>query len=699
VDEWELRALAVALRPELPRLLGEDRAAELDRQLGAALDLTPGRAKAVLRRLLLLTAAAPVREWVQARLPGEVDTFRLTDLPERRAQAPGRADLGARPRDAWSPVDGQVLSLRIPEHEDDPGLPFIEGRSYTAIFMAGEDVAGNYLVGQATADLGDLDSLATRWVVVSRTVRLAALGPDVTVDTVEAGRDQQWIAVFSLDIPASGNSAERRLTLTPLAAPEARVDVLIYVGDDVYRELTASLKVGLAPPEQGGLTGVALTVITDQVLPAAHTGLRSASEWQRAARKLDISVAGDQAVITCQDEDFTECVPWRPRQDAVMTYIETVRESLGRLRDSAPEYFDLIDADGLLPAVARYRPPEHWTAAGPASGDAWSALAVSRELARLAYDGNLLYRAVFGEEVRKLIERKLKHPGDRLKLTWRDDRGGWVPYLPLPLMYLDEPPEPGQPVDPTRFLGLRYRLGYVARRAPQPRGLGDWSKTTRAHLLYWGGGQDDSVAAEARRHRRELSTWPPTVLLPGDGPPDARSLASYLRDPKPAPVSLLYFYCHCRGGSGRDPVLRFGSETGEDSELALYDIGSSPLEDAPIVFVNACATNASEPLLANPLRELFFQRNCRAYIGTEAEVPAGLAARFATAFFSFLYGTDWRGIAPVGEAIAQARRFLWTEYQNIGGLFYNYVNDYALFAADDATVAGLRSAHPGRADA
>jgi hypothetical protein len=92
----------------------------------------------------------------------------------------------------------------------------------------------------------------------------------------------------------------------------------------------------------------------------------------------------------------------------------------------------------------------------------------------------------------------------------------------------------------------------------------------------------------------------------------------------------------------------------------------------------------------NPAEAYGRGRECLPYIGTETEVPAPLAARFATTFFSFLYGAAGRGIAPVGEAIAQARRFLWTEYQNIGGLFYNYVNDYALYAADDQIVAGLR---------
>jgi len=40
VDEWELRRLAAALRPELPALLGDARAAELD-QLIAVFPASP----------------------------------------------------------------------------------------------------------------------------------------------------------------------------------------------------------------------------------------------------------------------------------------------------------------------------------------------------------------------------------------------------------------------------------------------------------------------------------------------------------------------------------------------------------------------------------------------------------------------------------------------------------------------------------
>jgi hypothetical protein len=51
-------------------------------------------------------------------------------------------------------------------------------------------------------------------------------------------------------------------------------------------------------------------------------------------------------------------------------------------------------------------------------------------------------------------------------------------------------------------------------------------------------------------------------------------------------------------------------------------------------------------------------------------VPAGLAARFAITFFTFLYWTLLVARAPLGEAVAQARRSLWQRYRTLGGLSY-----------------------------
>jgi hypothetical protein len=144
--------------------------------------------------------------------------------------------------------------------------------------------------------------------------------------------------------------------------------------------------------------------------------------------------------------------------------------------------------------------------------------------------------------------------------------------------------------------------------------------------------------------------------------------------------------------------MRFGPTNDPSSVLRRPKMGSDPFVDEPIVFVNACGSSESDPILVNQLMDSFLDRGCRAYIGTEGRVPPGLAARFATTFFSFLYGTATRARAPVGESIAQARRFLWLRYRNLGGLFYNYVNDFLIYAAEDEDLIQLRTTTPNRPD-
>jgi hypothetical protein len=44
-----------------------------------------------------------------------------------------------------------------------------------------------------------------------------------------------------------------------------------------------------------------------------------------------------------------------------------------------------------------------------------------------------------------------------------------------------------------------------------------------------------------------------------------------------------------------------------------------------------------------------------------------------------------------GEAVCQARLFLWTQYRNMGGLFYTYVNQYELFMVQPEEIFELRN--------
>ena len=172
---------------------------------------------------------------------------------------------------------------------------------------------------------------------------------------------------------------------------------------------------------------------------------------------------------------------------------------------------------------------------------------------------------------------------------------------------------------------------------------------------------------------------------------DAKAeLLRLLGSPEPAPISILYLFCHCNLGRGNNPILRFGPTADPRDTVGRTELATTRLDDRPFVFVNACATGAADAYMANELEENFFKRGCRAFLGTETKVPIAFASRFATIFFRFFY----RAIAPApmaaGEAVAQTRLFLWTRYRNIGGLLYSYVNQYELFMAPDAEVVAMK---------
>ena len=100
--------------------------------------------------------------------------------------------------------------------------------------------------------------------------------------------------------------------------------------------------------------------------------------------------------------------------------------------------------------------------------------------------------------------------------------------------------------------------------------------------------------------------------------------------------------------------------------------------------------------MANELEIDFFNRGCRAFIGTETKVPVVLASRFATVFFRLLFSTSGTEAIVAGEALYLARMLLWRGFHNIGGLFYSYINDYDLRVANDDEVPGKRLAGAGR---
>ena len=115
------------------------------------------------------------------------------------------------------------------------------------------------------------------------------------------------------------------------------------------------------------------------------------------------------------------------------------------------------------------------------------------------------------------------------------------------------------------------------------------------------------------------------------------------------------------------------------------DFGRKDLSGEPFVFVNACNSATGNAYELNQLEQMFFKRGCRAFMGTEVRVPVVLAARYAQIFFHlFEQAIDGKHLVA-GEAAALARRYLWMNYRNVGGLFYSYIHHYELRLTSEDT--------------
>ena len=595
-------------------------------------------------------------------------------------------------------ADAQHLNFWIRERELAPTRPLVIGTAYTGVFQVGEDVPANLARGARAIAPIDIpaDGLDTTWIVSSTTVALIATegGGVEEVTNEPSGDEQQWTARFRLRIPLSGNSEERVLLLIPQRAP-ARLDVTIYVLGDVYRKLWIDLRAGAAaisprsasnpaPPDtrhairrQGFARSRSILCV-----PAAEVGLRTPP----GCECLTLQLLPGSAYRRLERGGLEDLVPWKREQTTVQR-IGQVRQALDLFRENHTAWLDSITPDDLDQALQNWHMEQGWTTLAESGGQHlgdWATMARDGWLRRIAFCGSKLFDALFPPDSAVRRSVLALDPGDRLHIVWfNDGSGNWIDHVPWALMYAQSVPAEGMPIDPEQFLGLRLRISYSSRALRErTRALGTLDRSTRAQLLYWGDGVNDVVAAEARRHGDELARFIPLVL-----PKTTRRKAEicrFLAQPKPTPVTLVYLYCQSQSGGGAAPVLRFGGTNAADDLVELVDIGTTKLRDQPLVFVNACQSAAADPFVVNELEESFLSRGCRAFIGTEAKVPVQFAARFARVFFNFLYQEqDGRPIAA-GEALTLARRFFWTEYRSIGGLFYSYMNDYELVMSDNA---------------
>jgi tetratricopeptide (TPR) repeat protein len=599
--------------------------------------------------------------------------------------------------------DPQIINIWIGERENNPTVPLSARQRYTLVFRVGLPHPGNIAEGPREIPRSAIPSegLATKWVVSSTDVALSpnpADGSDIRVSTADSGGVAQWMASFELTVPARGDSAERRLAIVPLSEGQAGIEVAVSIADDLYRWLKIDLTVSPpsaapapAPPapapssEPGSGQERAITTTVRHGPPLRQVAPEPAADWQAPATRLNITFQPPQAHLGCERLGVDTMVNWAPNCAFIERQIQRVRDALDRLRVAQQEYFNGIDPDEFAARLAAFQPSSDWAArTGPSHP--WTQVATCPQLRQLAQEGHVLYQSVFGAdvEIRKAVDTL--QPGDMLSLTWFPSVQH-VAHVPWALMYRQPPPPIGEPIDAENFLGIRLRLRYMSHQLPYlNRSLGDQDSFTRAHLMYWGRGSGDPVATEGERHLEELKQWKPYILPTGS--PGKPQVIQFLDNPAPNPVRLVYIYCRSMAGDQDGPGFRFGNGPRDEDTVTLSEIGVATIPDRPLVFANACGTSAGSPFAPNELEERFFLRGCSAFIGTECKVPITFAARFATAFFHFLYANSEQP-TPAGEALTQARRFFWSEYGILGGLFYSYVNDYHLYVATDTAVAAL----------
>lgn len=559
---------------------------------------------------------------------------------------------------------------------------------YVLHFCVAAPAAGNLARGHVdVTDVPD-SGLAARWIVTSTNVEFRAVAPNGIVEK----RGNMWLAQFDLEIPGRGDSETVRLDVcTSSVRGEIRV-TLLAAGEE-YRKLTVSLGFGARVTED---------VVTEDIVctAPAHLHLEAPHESTRPPEHLAVNVAGQIAIVSTilGTRDYGT-VGWGANSVALKNPIQRVRKALDKFRMSGEAHLNDVDvADMERRLETGQWKVKDWSnlprQADAAHDRAFTTFASGRELRALASDGYSLFDTCFprGSELRTIIENL--DPGSRLDFIWTSRSAvDWVSHVPWALMYLD-PVKPTQQVDCGRFLGLRYRIGSKSWEPKAPsRALGDPTAVNALHFLYWGTDPNDAVGMQSRWQREEFGKWAQQNFVPDLNEADPkRQVMLALETPRPHPAGIIYFYCHCSVTDGSDPVLQFGETAKLPDIVEASDICQDSLEAKPLVFANACATTASDPQGTSELESRFFARDIRAFLGTETKVPVVFASRFAWLFFQFFLRKADPAPVAAGEALAQARLFLWTQYRNPGGLFYCLVNQYDLYLASDEEVAHLRRA-------
>ncbi len=537
---------------------------------------------------------------------------------------------------------------------------------YTLDFSVGMPSADNLAQGEIDVNDVPAEGLNTTWIVTSSDVQLLKTASPGTVREV----GETWVARFDLPIPARGESAVVSVEIFTRDT-KGHLMVTILVGGEEYRKADVTLASRLKVDSDVTCTDL------------KQMNLRTPHEWATPPEHIGVNISGNSAYVsTIYGIKDYGTVAWLAHSAALKNPIDNVRRELELFRVAAEVQLEALDIDDMRRRLTGedWKPaPYGWKtvddAATFAADPSWSS-----KLRDLANAGYRLFDACFpaDTDLRNIIEGLA--PGSRIDFIWTQ-RGGadWVAHVPWALMYT-RPLRSDEVVDCELFLGLRYRIGSKSFETKAlSRALGAPETVSTLNFLYWGTDANDDVGKQSQWQREEFGRWSGHCFVPqGKTTPPREQVLKALDDPSPKPAGILYFYCHCTAGDGGDPILQFSDEASADDIIKADGIYLGTLVDGPLVFLNACMSAAGNPLATSELEARFFKRQIRGFIGTETKVPVALASRFAWLFFQFFQRKIDPSSMAAGEALAQSRLFLWTQYRNLGGLFYCLVNGYDL---------------------
>jgi len=114
--------------------------------------------------------------------------------------------------------------------------------------------------------------------------------------------------------------------------------------------------------------------------------------------------------------------------------------------------------------------------------------------------------------------------------------------------------------------------------------------------------------------------------------------------------NVVYFLCHVRY-EGRTPVILVSPDDGDGIDATtLQHLKPKLCEGQPLVFLNACDSEAASPDRMLGLVDHFFTHGASAAVGTEITVFVSLAVPFAENVLRLVAGGT-----PLAESIRRAR--------------------------------------------